>query len=302
MCDKMINYVYDDIKPRYNDGIHMIAFDMDFSGKNRRDKIYTGDDEKVRCVWAHWHEEIEIIVMTGGTLMMSVDGTMNVLHEGDAIVIPPYAGHVGYCRPEGEEPRYDCMLFGPRDFTTGRDREFDEETENLADRKIIYRQLLRNGEEESARLADIVRRAKKSCESQKIADRAGKIAAVYDAVSVILSTKTGTAEKIKRKNLRFVNEAMEYISNNYTLTISSGDLADRMNYEHTVFCRMFRENFGANFSNFLKEYRIRKSLEYSGASIPISLIAARVGFDNYTYFSTSFKEIVGVSPREYFGK
>ena len=36
MCDKMINYVYDDIKPRYNDGIHMIAFDMDFSGKNRR--------------------------------------------------------------------------------------------------------------------------------------------------------------------------------------------------------------------------------------------------------------------------
>ena len=53
MCDKMINYVYDDIKPRYNDGIHMIAFDMDFSGKNRRDKIYTGDDEKVCCVWAH---------------------------------------------------------------------------------------------------------------------------------------------------------------------------------------------------------------------------------------------------------
>ena len=117
MCDKMINYVYDDIKPRYNDGIHMIAFDMDFSGKNRRDKIYTGDDEKVRCVWAHWHEEFEIIAMTGGTLMMSVDGTMNVLHEGDAIVIPPYAGHVGYCQPEGEEPRYDCMLFGPRDFT-----------------------------------------------------------------------------------------------------------------------------------------------------------------------------------------
>ena len=86
MCDKMINYVYDDIKPRYNDGIHMIAFDMDFSGKNRRDKIYTGDDEKVCCVWAHWHEEFEIIAMTGGTLMMSVDGTMNVLHEGTSLL------------------------------------------------------------------------------------------------------------------------------------------------------------------------------------------------------------------------
>lgn len=160
MCDKMINYVYDDIKPRYNDGIHMIAFDMDFSGKNRRDKIYTGDDEKVRCVWAHWHEEIEIIVMTGGTLMMSVDGTMNVLHEGDAIVIPPYAGHVGYCPPEGEEPRYDCMLFGPRDFTTGRNPGFDEEIVNLTERRTTFRQVFRKGETGGARLAEAVRRAK----------------------------------------------------------------------------------------------------------------------------------------------
>lgn len=302
MCDKMINYVYDDIKPRYNDGIHMIAFDMDFSGKNRRDKIYTGDDEKVCCVWAHWHEEFEIIVMTGGTLMMSVDGTMNVLHEEDVLVIPPYAGHVGYCLPEGEEPRYDCMLFGAGDFLIGRNPGFDEEIANLTERRTTFRQVFRKGETSGARLAEAVRRAKECSAAHSPAGMAGKISAVYEALSVIFEAKTGTAENVRRKNLRFVNEVMEYISKNYQFPISSGDLADRMYYEHTVFCRMFRENFGANFSNFLKEYRIRKSLEYSGASIPISLIAARVGFDNYTYFSTSFKEIVGVSPREYFGK
>ena len=302
MRDEMINYVYDDIKTRYTDGIHVIAFEMDFSGRNRREKCNIGDSEKVRCVWGHWHEESEIIVMTGGKLMMSVDGTMNVLREGDVLVIPPYAGHIGYCRPEGEEPRYDCMLFGPRDFATGRDREFDEEIEELADRKAIYRQVFVSGEDESARLADIVRRAKKRCASRGIADRAGKIAAVYEALSVIFDARTGTAEKVRRKNLRFVNEVMEYISKNYQFPISSGGLADRMNYEHAVFCRMFRENFGVNFSNFLKEYRIRKALEYSNSSIPISVIAARVGFDNYSYFSTSFREIVGVSPREYFGK
>ena len=276
MCDKMINYVYDDIKPRYNDGIHMIAFDMDFSGKSRRDKIYTGDDEKVRCVWAHWHEEIEIIVMTGGTLMMSVDGTMNVLHEGDVLVIPPYAGHVGYCRSEGEEPRYDCMLFGAGDFLTGRNPGFDEEIANLTERRTTFRQVFRKGETGGARLAEAVRRAKECSAAHSPAGMAGKISAVYEALSVIFEAKTGTAENVRRKNLRFVNEVMEYRSKNYQFPISSGDLADRMYYEHTVFCRMFRENFGANFSNFLKEYRIRKALEYSGASIPISLIAARV--------------------------
>ena len=302
MREEMISYVYDDIKTRYSDCIHMIAFEMNFAGINRREKTNIGDDEKVRCVWAHWHEEFEIIAITGGTLMMSVDGTMNVLHEGDVLVIPPYAGHVGYCRPEGEEPRYDCMLFGAGDFLTGRNPGFDEEIVNLTERRTTCRQVFRKGETGGARLAEAVRRAKECSAAHSPAGMAGKISAVYEALSVIFEAKTGTAENVRRKNLRFVNEVMEYISKNYQFPISSGDLADRMNYEHTVFCRMFRENFGANFSNYLREYRIRKSLEYSGASIPISLIATRVGFDNYTYFSTSFKEIVGVSPREYFGK
>lgn len=302
----MINYVYDDIKTRCTDGIHAILFFMDFTGEKRREKQFiAGDSEKVRCIWGHWHEEFEIIAMTGGMLIMSVEGTTHVLRKGDVLVIPPCVRHIGYCQPEGEEPQYFCMLFGARDFLTGRDRELDEEIEALTERKTIFRQLFRDGEPESAHLLDVVRRTNdcftrnKSCAASV---KAAKVAAVYDALSVIISAKTGTDANVRRKNLRFVNEVMDYISENYQFQISSGMLAERMNYEHTVFCRMFKENFGTNFSNYLREYRIRKALGYAGADIPISLISTRVGFDNYSYFSTSFREIIGMSPREYFTK
>ena len=53
MCEEMISYVYDDIKTKYSDCIHMIAFEMNHAGINRGEKTNIGDDEKVRCVWAH---------------------------------------------------------------------------------------------------------------------------------------------------------------------------------------------------------------------------------------------------------
>jgi AraC-like DNA-binding protein len=51
---------------------------------------------------------------------------------------------------------------------------------------------------------------------------------------------------------------------------------------------------------FVREVRLKKAKLYFDAGLEnVSDVAYRVGFNNPKYFSTSFKEMFGISPKEY---
>jgi AraC-like DNA-binding protein len=108
------------------------------------------------------------------------------------------------------------------------------------------------------------------------------------------------SKKSKSKKNNFVRIVQDYLSLHYNEQITSQDIAKELFYNQSYFCRLFRENYGISFLDYLTLYRISNAkLLLSSEKVRISDVAEQVGFLDASYFSRCFKKIVGISPVEY---
>ena len=94
--------------------------------------------------------------------------------------------------------------------------------------------------------------------------------------------------------------AAEYIVNHYETPITVEGLAAYASVSHSSLYRRFMKRFQMSPKRFLLEYRIERAcalLASTGHSI--QEISNSVGFEDPFYFSRAFKEVKGVSPRQY---
>lgn len=64
--------------------------------------------------------------------------------------------------------------------------------------------------------------------------------------------------------------------------------------------RLFKKKFGQGLSGYIKEQRMFLAKELlESTELSITMISAKVGYENYSAFITSFKKYCGMPPREY---
>lgn len=94
--------------------------------------------------------------------------------------------------------------------------------------------------------------------------------------------------------------AKEYIKTNYSKSITLEDVAREINVSPQYLSKLFKEETGENFIDYLTGIRIRiaKSL-LEGDEMSIKEICYSIGYSDPNYFSRIFKKIVGSTPTEY---
>lgn len=92
----------------------------------------------------------------------------------------------------------------------------------------------------------------------------------------------------------------KYMDDNFQRNISREDLSQLVFLNADYLSRLFKKEMGVSISNYLIQKRIKlaKKLLIS-TKIPVSVISAQVGYDNFSYFSKVFKEKTGMTPNEY---
>lgn len=100
---------------------------------------------------------------------------------------------------------------------------------------------------------------------------------------------------------RMIDVAIEYIHEHYGAEdLSINTLSDHLRVHPSYFSRLFKQEVGSTFTDFLTKVRIDKAREYlCDASLRISEITFMVGLKDPFYFSTLFKKHVGVNPTEF---
>ena len=111
---------------------------------------------------------------------------------------------------------------------------------------------------------------------------------------------------VYRKNQRCLPEcfavelAKEYINNNYSKDISLDDVSRQVNISPYYFSKIFKEDMGEGFVEYLTKIRMEKAKELlTTTEYSMKEICAMVGYADPNYFSRSFKKNVGVTPTEY---
>ena len=98
----------------------------------------------------------------------------------------------------------------------------------------------------------------------------------------------------------YIHEALEFIEHNFQNNISVEDMADVCGLNRSYFGKIFKEAVGKSPQDFLLNYRMVKAAELLKLTkLSVGDISSAVGYDNQMHFSRAFKNIYGVSPRQW---
>lgn len=97
-----------------------------------------------------------------------------------------------------------------------------------------------------------------------------------------------------------INHAKAYIQANFQKEISLDDVSRAVDISPYYFSKIFKEETGENFIEYLTSIRMEKAKELlSGSGLSMKEICAQVGYADPNYFSRTFKKNVGLTPTEY---
>ncbi|MGM9607263.1 MAG: response regulator [Oscillospiraceae bacterium] len=120
-----------------------------------------------------------------------------------------------------------------------------------------------------------------------------------DLIALARLVEQRFAQKEQRHEQDVVEEVIRYIDENLDQEIHRRDLAHHVYLNPDYLNRIFKKQTGKTLKEFVIEYKMgeaRKMLQVT--RLPVSIIAAKVGYDNFSHFSYAYKKVTGQSPLE----
>jgi len=112
--------------------------------------------------------------------------------------------------------------------------------------------------------------------------------------------KTFVYEEEIAKAATIIDKIQEFISKNYQKEIGKNEIAAEFFLAPDYMAKLYKKKTGKNLKDYISEYRIERAKELlKNSDKTISDVASAVGFENFSYFSTIFKKVTGISPTEY---
>jgi AraC-like DNA-binding protein len=99
----------------------------------------------------------------------------------------------------------------------------------------------------------------------------------------------------------FMSKAYDFVKNNISNNeLSIEEFGKQLLLSRTQLYRKIKALTGMSPSVFVSTLRLKVAAELlTETSLSVSGIAYKVGFGNPSYFTSSFKKLYGVSPKEY---
>ena len=97
-----------------------------------------------------------------------------------------------------------------------------------------------------------------------------------------------------------ITQAIAFIEENYAQKLTLRELSVHLHINESYLSKLFKKELDVNFTDYLNDLRIRKSMELMAeTNMSILEIAIQVGFDDQSYFTKIFKKVTGKTPKQY---
>lgn len=119
----------------------------------------------------------------------------------------------------------------------------------------------------------------------------------------VISEAAGDIENIieNKGNYSLMSRITDYIHQNcMSPDFSATEAADEVNLSRNYFLKIFKENMGMVFGDYVTKIRMDKAKELlKNTDMTVYSISLEVGYESQYHFSRKFKSLYGVSPIEY---
>ena len=106
-------------------------------------------------------------------------------------------------------------------------------------------------------------------------------------------------EQFAGNEKKLVEQVRKYVEENLDQTLTVNDVAAALFMNGDYISRVFKSEMGTP----LKEYIIQRKMEsarllLTTTELPVSVIASKLGYDNFSYFSQVYRRCMGITPSE----
>ena len=249
---------------------------------------------------AHWHNDVELIVIKKGTGTISVDMEPQTVSAGDIILVRPGQIH-SISQHDNDAMEYENILFRP-------DLLYSQNTDL---RTLEYFDLYFNPEYDlpwhidhsnssHKELAECINAIDTLCSERPRYYELSVKAYLFQFFYLLFSGQKTPVYSTGRKSLDKVKQMIAYIEEHYMEPITVQSAADYMGFSNSHFMKFFKQNMHTTFTSYLNHYR----LTIAGRLLlttddNILVISEKTGFNNLSYFNQMFKQYFHMTPREY---
>lgn len=137
----------------------------------------------------------------------------------------------------------------------------------------------------------------KKCESLENIDRIKNLQ--YHMI-LDFADRVRKLHQYNEANSKLVNNISKYINNHITEPVKTADIADYLGKSRGTVTTEFKKQTGMNLSYFIKLKKIQKSEEIlNETNKSLIFISNYLGFSSQAHFCKVFKQIKGITPKEY---
>lgn len=110
----------------------------------------------------------------------------------------------------------------------------------------------------------------------------------------------GFALPVDAQHYERIERVFEYATRNFQQEVTLEEAARQVNLTVPAFCRFFKKLTGKTFIQFVNEIRISHACDLlAHGPMGIAQVSYESGFNNLSHFNKQFRQITGVTPKEY---
>lgn len=251
----------------------------------------------------HWHDEIELMVVASGSVLLQLSAGQHILHQGEGVFINSNVLHSMHRTNDGE-----CCLhsfvFHPS-FISGA-------LESAIDHKYM-RPLVNNTDIPFIAFHRDVQWQWKALVAIQTAYEAfsdegygyelfvrNELARVCHLMIMQMQPVIEKGNNSERTEALRVKEMLQFIHQFYAEGIGVKEIADRANVSQRECLRCFRAVIGTSPMQYLIKYRISVATKLlTDTELSVTEIGTRCGFSSPSYFAETFRRIIRSTPTAY---
>lgn len=250
----------------------------------------------------HWHDEMELIYISGGQGMITIQSHSYLVKTDDMIIVPPQMIHSIEQYADSQMTYFNILFQFSLLHYSVNDACYEKYFKPLYCHTRLP-SLYLNVETELNRLMRphimyLIENRKKCDAGDELMVKSNLFAIMHYINQY--STPASGAELSLKNNYDKLKNLLVYIQSNYNRSITVKDAAAICGFSPSHFMKLFKELTGKSFSQYVIDYRLeiaaRQLIETTDKIIDL---AENVGFHNVSYFTRAFHSKYGETPSAY---
>jgi len=258
---------------------------------------FDADETNSNTIW-HYHPEIELVYVNGGSGKRQIGSHVSYYSDGDLILVGSNLPHCGFTdKLTGNES--ETVIQMKKDF-------LGNDFFNIPEMKKIQSlfEIAAGGIAFSGRAKRKIGEKMEVLEYQTDFQR---LLSILNILNELANSKEmnvlnaeGFALETEVKDNDRINVVFNHVKANFKEEITLDEIANLVSMTIPSFCRYFKKITNKTFTQFVNEYRlVHASKLLAEQPLSITEVCFESGFNNFSHFNKSFKAFTGQNPSQY---